>query len=84
MGAAVGVVASVVVGGGGAGLLGGLGGGMGGLLGNLIGGILGNSGIGAGIGKAMEGFSPTNIVTCPRSKVNVTSETAGWSFISPA
>lgn len=63
MGAAVGVVASVVTGGGAGGLLGGLLGG-GGLLGNLISGILGGGGAGgaSGIGKAMEGFAPANVL----------------------
>ncbi len=71
MGAAVGVVASVVLGGGAGGAMGGMMGG--GLLGNIISGILGGggaSGGAGGIGKAMEGFSPANVLNATANLMN--------------
>lgn len=77
MGAAIGVVASVVTGGGAGGLLGGLlgGGAGGGLLGNLLGGILGGNGGGAaeGIGKVLQSFSPANVLNAATNLVNATN-----------
>lgn len=71
MGAAIGVVASVVTGGGAGGLLGGLLGG-GGLLGNLLGGILGGGSGGAseGIGKVLQNFSPANVMNAAANLLN--------------
>ena len=59
MGAAVAVVAPMLLGGAGGGMLGGMLGGS--MLSNLIGGILGGGNLG-GIGKAREGFAPANVL----------------------
>lgn len=77
MGAAVGVVAGVI-GGGGGGMLGGLLGGSGllGGLGQLLGGFLGGSNA-AGIGRALEGFSPANIINATANLVNAISGNSG-------
>ena len=73
MGAAVGVVASVVTGGGAAGMFGGLLGGGGGLLGSLISGIMGGGGAGGaadGIGKVLQNFSPANVLNAAANLIN--------------
>ncbi|QTD45515.1 hypothetical protein [Ottowia testudinis] len=71
MGAAVAVVAPMLMGGAGGGMLGGLLGG-GGLLGQLLGGILGGGGAGGseGVAKAMQGFSPANVLNAAANLVN--------------
>ncbi len=71
MGAAVGVVASVFMGGAGGGLLGGLLGNS--LLGQLLSGFLGGAeGAGGeeGISKAMAGFAPANVLNATTNLVN--------------
>ena len=62
MGAAVAVVAPMLLGGAGGGMLGGMLGGS--MLSNLLGGILGGGGAGGadGIAKAIQGFSPANVL----------------------
>ncbi len=76
MGAAIGVVASVVTGGGAGGMLGGLLGG-GGLLGNLLSGIFGGGAGGAdAIGKAIQGFSPANVLNAAANLVNANNGNA--------
>ncbi len=70
MGAAVAVVAPMLMGGGAGGMLGGmLGGGM---LSNLLGGLLGGGGAGGaeGIAKAIQGFSPANVLNAAANLVN--------------
>ena len=64
MGAAVAVVAPMLLGGAGGGMLGGMLGGS--MLSNLIGGILGGGNLG-GIGKALEGFAPANVLNAATS-----------------
>ncbi|MDO5288721.1 MAG: hypothetical protein Q4F13_03700 [Pseudomonadota bacterium] len=70
MGAAVAVVAPMLMGGAGGGMLGGMLGG--GLLGNLVGGLLGGGGAGGmdGIAKAIQGFSPANVLNATANLVN--------------
>lgn len=83
MGAAVGVVASVVLGGGAGGAMGGMMGG--GLLGNIISGILGGggaSGGAGGIGKAMEGFAPANVLNATANLMNSILGNSGKEAVS--
>ncbi|MDO5624122.1 MAG: hypothetical protein Q4G71_05490 [Pseudomonadota bacterium] len=72
MGAAVGVVASAVLGGGGGGLLGGMlgGGGLLGGIGQLVSGFLGGAGGAGGIGQVLQGFSPANIINATANLFN--------------
>lgn len=80
MGAVAGIAVTAVLGGGAGGAMGGMMGG--GLLGNLISGIFGGDGAkGAGgaegIGKAMEGFSPANVLNATANLVNSIMGNAG-------
>ena len=73
MGAAIAVVAPMLMGGGG--LMGGLMGGMGGggILSQILAGILGGaggSGGAEGIGKAMQGFAPANVLNATANLVS--------------
>lgn len=68
MGAAVAVVAPMLMGGAGGGMLGGMLGG--GLLSNLLGGLMGGIGGSDGIAKAIQGFSPANVLNAAANLVN--------------
>ena len=70
MGAAVAVVAPMLLGGAGGGMLGGMLGGS--MLSNLLGGILGGGGAGGadGIAKAIQGFSPANVLNAAANLIN--------------
>ena len=70
MGAAVAVVAPMLLGGAGGGMLGGMLGGS--MLSNLLGGILGGGGAGGadGIARAIQGFSPANVLNAAANLIN--------------